>query len=317
MSSIDSSLLVKKKKKNEVATTGDAKADQKARMEAAKQRRAEEAQEAAMGTIGMYHEAQDVMLTKASTNRHIRSIDVRKGETYYIMLDNVTPKGSGHSIKVSIFVDAFEVPVSFYDPKIRKPVEVNLQILEKNTNNRVIVNNERFRGGRIKFVPGFNYTLYAKKDGYFAILYDFNADRFKEDTLLRLRMNRAERGTVYPITKIYFEDEYKLMSESDSTLMNYVMMFKNHPDVAFTVKGWVKTYGVDPEHDQLVSLERAKSVKEFFVKNGIPEDQIKTSGMTLTDIKRAATAAFDTKKTDVDFVSIQLIITAVGAKENP
>lgn len=317
MSSIDSSLLVKKKKKIEVATTGDAKADQKARMEAAKQRRAEEAQEAAMGTIGMYHEAQDVMLTKASTNRHIRSIDVRKGETYYIMLDNVTPKGSGHSIKVSIFVDAFEVPVSFYDPKIRKPVEVNLQILEKNTNNRVIVNNERFRGGRIKFVPGFNYTLYAKKDGYFAILYDFNADRFKEDTLLRMRMNRAERGTVYPITKIYFEDEYKLMSESDSTLMNYVMMFKNHPDVAFTVKGWVKTYGVDPEHDQLVSLERAKSVKEFFVKNGIPEDQIKTSGMTLTDIKRAATAAFDTKKTDVDFVSIQLIITAVGAKENP
>jgi hypothetical protein len=257
------------------------------------------------------------MLTKKSTKRHIRYIDVRKGEVYYIMLDNVSPKGSGHSIKVSIFVDAFEVPITFYDPKIRKSVEVNLQILEKNTNNRVIVNNERFRGGRIKFVPGFNYTLYAKRDGYFAILYDFNADRFKEDTLLRLRMNRAERGTVYPITKIYFEDEYKLLSASDSTLMPYVMMFKNHPDVTFTVKGWVKTYGVDPEHDQLVSLERAKSVKEFFVKNGIPEDHIKTSGMTTTDIKRAATAAFDTKKVDEEFVSIQLIITAVGAKENP
>lgn len=317
MSSVDSTLLVKKKKKAEVPSTGDAKADQKARMEAAKQRRAEEAKEAAMGTIGMYHEAEDVMLTKASNKRHIRSIDVRKGEVYYIMLDNVTPKGSGHSIKVSIFVDAFEVPVTFYDPKIRKPVEVNLQILEKNTNNRVIVNNERFRGGRVKFVPGFNYTLYAKKDGYFAILFDFNADRFKEDTLLRMRMNRAERGTVYPITGIYFEDEYKLMKESDSTLMTYVMMFKNHPDVSFTIKGWVKTYGVDPEHDQLVSLERAKSVKEFFVKNGIPEDQIKTSGMTMTDIKRAATAAFDTQKADVEFVSIQLIITAVGAKENP
>ncbi len=316
MSSVDSSLLVRKKR-TEVATTGDAKADREARLEAAKQRRAEEALQSAMGTIGMYHEAEDVMLTKESTQRHIRSIDVRKGEVYYIMLDNVTPKGSGHSIKVSIFVDAFEVPVSFYDPKIRKPVEVNLQILEKNTNNRVIVNNERFRGGRVKFVPGFNYTLYAKKDGYFAILYDFNADRFKDDTLLRLRMNRAERGTVYPITKIYFEDEYKLMKESDSTLMNYVMMFKNHPDVSFTIKGWVKTYGVDPEHDQLVSLERAKSVKEFFVKNGIPEDQIKTTGMTTTDIKRAATAAFDAKKADTDFVSIQLIITAVGAKENP
>ncbi len=316
MSAVDSSLLVKKKKEN-VPTTGDAKADLKAKQDAAKARREQEALQAAMGTIGMYHDAEDVMLTKKSNKRHIRSIDVRKGEVYYIMLDNVSPKGSGHSIKVSIFVDAFEVPVTFYDPKIRKSVEVNLQILEKNTNNRVIVNNERFRGGRVKFVPGFNYTLYAKRDGYFAILFDFNADRFKEDTLLRLRMNRAERGTIYPLTKIYFEDEYKLLSASDSTLMPYVMMFKNHPDVTFTIKGWVKTYGVDPEHDQLVSLERAKSVKEFFVKNGIPEDHIKTSGMTTTDIKRAATAAFDTKKVDEEFVSIQLIITAVGAKENP
>jgi hypothetical protein len=98
---------------------------------------------------------------------------------------------------------------------------------------------------------------------------------------------------------------------------DFDLAWANHPDVTFTIKGWVKTYGVDPEHDQLVSLERAKSVKEFFVKNGIPEDHIKTSGMTTTDIKRAATAAFDTKKVDEEFVSIQLIITAVGAKENP
>ena len=317
MSSIDSSILVKKKAEP-VPTTGDAKADLKAKQEAAKQRRAEEELNAAMGTIGMYHEAEDVLLTKASRKRHIRSIDVRKGEVYYILLDNVTPNGQGHSIKVSIYVDAFAVPVTFYDPKIKKNVDVNLTILEKNTNNRVIVRNDKFRGGVVKFVPGYNYTLYAKRDGYFSIFYDFNADRFKQDTLLRMRMNRAERGTIYPLTGLFFEDEYVLMRESDSTLMNYVQIFRNHPDCTFTIKGWVKTYGVDPEHDQLVSLERAKAVKDFFVKNGINEANIKTSGMTPTDIKRAATAAFDTKKANnEEFVSVQLIITSVGAKENP
>lgn len=317
LASVDSSILVKPKK-TPVATTGDAKADLKAKNEAAKQARLERERNEAMGTIGMYHEATDITLTKASNKRHIRSIDVRKNEVYYIMLDNVTPNGAGHSIKVTIYVDAFEVPVSFYDPKIKKNVDVNLTILEKNTNNRVIAQNEHFKGGRIKFVPGFNYTLYAKRDGYFSIFYDFNADRFKEDTMMRMKMNRAERGTVYPITDIYFEDEYVLMHESDSVLINYVQMFKNHPDVCFTIKGWVQTYGVDPEHDQLVSLERAKAVKEFFVKNGIPENNMKTSGMTPTDIKRAATAAFDTKKKDdQEFVKVQLIITAVGAKENP
>ena len=324
LSSIDSSLLQKPKRTAPV-TTGDAKADLKAKQEAAKQQREASAKQAAMGTIGMYHEAPDILLTKASTKRHIRSIDVRKGEVYYIMLDNVTPNGQGHSIKVSIHVEAFEVPVSFYDPKIKKNVDVSLTILEKNTNNRVIVRNDKFRGGRVKFVPGFNYTLYAKRDGYFSIFYDFNSDRFKQDTLLRMKLYRCERGTVYPISDIFFEDEYVLMHESDSILMNYVQMFKNHPDVHFTIKGFVQTYGVDPEHDQLVTLERAKAVKEFFVKNGIPEDNIKAAGMTPTDIKRAATAAFDNTSTkkgkaaagEQEFVKVQLIITNVGAKVNP
>ena len=317
LSSVDSSLLAKPKR----SQAQDAQAagnDLKAKAEAARLARQQQEKEAAKGTIGMYHEAEDILLTKASNKRHIRSIDVRKGEVYYILLDNVTPKGSCHSIKVSIFVEAFEVPVSFYDPKVRKNLDVNLTILEKNTNNRVIVHNENFRGGRVKFVPGFNYTLYAKRDGYFSIFYDFNADRFKEDTLLRMKLYRAERGTVYPISDIYFGNEYELLHESDSNLMNYVQMFKNHPDVAFTIKGWVQTYGIDPEHDQLVSLERAKAVKEFFVKNGVPEQNIKTSGMTPTDIKRAATAAFDTKKqNDNEFVKIQLIITGINPKENP
>ena len=287
LSSVDSSLLAKPKKAT-TESTGDAKLDAKAKAEAARQARLALEKEAAKGTIGMYHEATDI------------------------------PKGSGHSIKVSIFVEAFEVPVSFYDPKIRKNIDVNLTILEKNTNNRVIVHNENFRGGRVKFVPGFNYTLYAKRDGYFSIFFDFNADRFKEDTLLRMKLYRAERGTVYPISDIYFGNEYELLPASDSNLMNYVQMFKNHPDVAFTIKGWVQTYGVDPEHDQLVSLERAKAVKEFFVKNGVPEGNIKTSGMTPTDIKRAATAAFDTKKkNDNEFVKVQLIITGINPKENP
>ena len=311
LASPDSSLLAKPRRSD----NGE-KLDAKARAEAARQARQLAEQESAKGTIGMNHEATDIMLTKAQNGRHIRSIDVRKDEVYYIMLDCVNPGGAGHSIKVSIHVDAFEVPVSFFDPKVRKNIDVNLTILEKNTNNRVIVQNEKFRGGRVKFVPGFNYTLYAKKPGYFSVFLDFNSDRFKQDTLMRIRMNRAERGTVYPISDIYFEDESKLMKESDSVLINYVQMFKNHPNVTFMVKGFVHTYGVDPEHDQLVSLARANSVRDYFISKGIPGDNIRVAGMTPTEIKRAATAAFDTKK-EAEDVKIQLIIISIDSKENP
>lgn len=314
MAAPDSTLLAKPKRA-QVQTTGDPVADKKAQAEALRKAREQAQLESAKGTIGMYHGAEPIMLTKQQNERHIRSIDVRKGEVYYILLDKVNNGGKGHTIKVSIHVDAFEVPVTFFDPKLRKNIDVHLQILERNT-NRPIVENEHFKGGRVKFVPTFNYTLYAKKEGYFSVFLDFNSDRFKNDTLLRIRMNRAERGTVYPISDIYFTDESKLMKESDSVLINYVQMFKNHPDVTFLVKGFVHTYGVDPEHDQLVSLERAKSVKEFFVKNGIPENHIRTAGMTPTEIKRAATAAFDPKANSEE-IKVQLVIISIGAKANP
>ena len=314
MAAPDSSLLVKPKKET-AESTGDAAADKKAKAEAARKARELAQQEEAKGTIGMYHEAEPILLTKDQQGRHIRSIDVRQGEVYYIYLDKVNQGGEGHTIKVSIHVDAFEVPVTFFDPKVRKNIDVNLLILEKNT-NRKIVENEHYRGGRVKFVPKFDYILYAKKEGYFSVYKTFNSDCFKLDTAMRIRMNRAERGTEYPISEIYFTDESKLLPESDSILMDYVQMFKNHPDVTFLVKGYVHTYGIDPEHDQKVSRERAAAVKEFFVKNGLPEENIRVAGMTPTEIKRAATAAFDPKN-NAEEVKIRLIIMSIGAKVNP
>ena len=315
MAAPDTTLLIKPKKpvKGQAAETA---ADKKAKAEAAKKARELAAIEAAKGTIGMYHDAEPIVLNKEQMARHIRSIDVRKGEVYYILLDKVNPGGAGHTIKVSIHVDAFEVPVTFFDKKLRKNVDVNLKILEKNTNNRPIVESEHFKGGRVKFVPGFEYTLYAKKEGYFSVFKEFNSNCFKDDTTLRVPMERAERGTVYSISEIYFSDESKLMKESDSILIPYVQMFKNHPDVTFLVKGFVHTYGIDPEHDKLVSLERAKSVKQFFVSNGIPDEHIRVAGMTDTEIKRAATAAFDPKAKGDD-VKINLVIISIGPRQNP
>lgn len=265
--------------------------------------------------IGMHLDAKSKMLTKKSTEGFIKSIPVRKDEVYYIVLDNLSQKGSGHTIKVNVHVESFSPLIVFYDPVAKKAVDVDLLILEKNTNNREIVKNPKFKSGRIEFVPNFSYTLYAKKDGYFSIYKDFNANIFMEDTAMRFIMNRTEKGTVFPITDLYFDSgESELLPESDTTLLNYVSMFRNHPDVTFEVKGYVATYGLDVEYDQRVSLERAESVKAFFVSNGIAASRITVSGMTPSEIKRAATAAFSNKGNSQQDTKVSLIITGMNGK---
>jgi outer membrane protein OmpA-like peptidoglycan-associated protein len=126
-------------------------------------------------------------------------------------------------------------------------------------------------------------------------------------------MERTERGSSFQIKNLDFESgEATLIGNYDSVLTDYVMMFRNHPEVNFLVKGYVQSYGVNAEADMLLSLERAKSIKEWFVKNGVDAKRITTAGMTKNEIKRAAAAALNEKGGGFSSVKAELIITGKG-----
>ena len=263
-------------------------------------------------TIGMStKEGKKRFIDKNSMDRYVSSIQVKKGEVYYIVLDNNSLAGEGHTIKVSIQVESFEPMLVFFDPVTKKNVDVDLLILEKNTDNRPIVKNSSFRGGKVKFVPDFEYTLYAKRNGYFSIYETFKGNNFAEDTLRRYVMNRTTKGATFNITDVYFENaEYVLMKESEPALQTYVAMMRNHPNVKFNIKGYVQTYGIDMESDQKISLKRAESVRDYFVAQGIAADRMTVSGMTRNEIKTAAAAILNQKPGKKE-VKIALIITEV------
>ena len=267
-------------------------------------------------TIGMSVDAKDKMLTKKQFGGFIKSIPVRMGEEYYIVLDNRSEGGMGHTITCSVHADAYEPLVLFYDRKGKRYVDVDLMILEKGGQGgeRPIVKDPHYRGGKVKFIPGFNYTLYAKRDGYFSIYREFSAsDLMMHDTIMMCYMERTERGATFPIKTVYFEDgQATIIPGTDTALMEYVAMFLNHPDITFLVKGYVQSYGVNAEADMLLSLERAKTIKEYFVQHGIAADRMTTAGMTKNEIKRAAAAALD-KGAGFSGVKAELIIT--GKKE--
>ncbi|MBR1792423.1 MAG: OmpA family protein [Bacteroidales bacterium] len=264
-------------------------------------------------TIGMKSTGVSYFLPKDSICRDIKSIKVSQGETYYILLDNLTPNGSGHTIKVSMHVDAFTPIVKVSDPNSKTPIDVDLVVLEKNTNNRAIVQNPNFKSGRIPFVPGFDYTLYAKRQGYFSVYKEFNANVFKVDTMLNITMHKAVKGSTFTLEDVYFTTDGKqLLPGSDTVLMNYVMLFLNHPEVTLLIKGYVATYGdVTLESDQEVSLERAVTVKNFLVSKGIEANRLSVSGMSPTEIRRAVAAAND-PKVGLLKKRIEFIVTNVG-----
>lgn len=245
-----------------------------------------------------------------STGNFVKPIPVKKGEVYYIVLDNQNTKGEGFTIRANIAVDCFRPTVQFYDPREKKIVDVDLLILEKNTDNRPIAKNTHFRSGKVSLVPGFDYTLYAKKDGYFAVYKEFNSNICKEDTLLRFLMQQAKVGTTFPVSDIYFSDEVELLGASDTSLMQYVSMFRNYPELQFRIKGYVQSYGIDMDRDIQISQQRANVVRKFFEDHGVAADRMTTCGMTQNELKRSAAAALN-KSQPFNDAKVEIIITAI------
>ncbi len=260
--------------------------------------------------LGMDSTGHSLFIGEKGRAGFVKPIPVKKGEVYYIVLDNNTEKGAGFTIRANIHVDFFRPTVQFYDSKDKKYVDVDLLILEKNTDNRPIVKNNHFRTGKVNLVPGFNYTLYAKKDGYFPIYKEFNSNFFKEDTLMRFIMQPAKVGTVFPITDIYFSDNVELLSASDTALLSYVTMFRNYPELQFRIKGYVQSYGIDMDRDIQISQERANVVRQFFIEHGIDANRMTVAGMTQNEIKRSAAAALNKSKPFND-AKVEITITSI------
>ena len=112
-------------------------------------------------TIGMTVDAKDKMLTKKQKGGFIQSIPVHMGEEYYIVLDNVSANGQGHTITVSVHADAYEPLVLFYDRKAKRYVDVDLMILEKGgSEGERILKELRLRSGMTALTgPGVVVTI--------------------------------------------------------------------------------------------------------------------------------------------------------------
>ena len=69
---------------------------------------------------------------------------------------------------------------------------INSPVDNKKYGGSVILKEDAYKGGYFSLVPNFNYALYVKKDGYFSVYRDFNSNLFREDTLLRINMNKID-----------------------------------------------------------------------------------------------------------------------------
>jgi OOP family OmpA-OmpF porin len=113
---------------------------------------------------------------------------------------------------------------------------------------------------------------------------DFTLPLQAQDSVVKkeIRQEAFDVNKKFILKNIYFNtDQAMLLPASDMELNKLAGFLKQHPKLKLTITGHTDNQGT-AEHNQVLSLARAKAVESYLIDHGIGEERIETQGMGMT-----------------------------------
>ena len=265
---------------------------------------------------GLSMDAKDELVHSGFGNPYSKFLNVKKGEVYYLVLDNVYANGKGHTLIIHLK----ENPTQIVSKPIVKKVVlketvkvvpkkdigkaiIQIGLFDSLTNESIKgdidllnITKQKFKTPEIskkdtsalngKIIAGQKFLLTVVSKGY--LPYCVQIATKKSDTLIvyNVNMQKVEAGLQYNAENIlFYGNETKLLPISFVALNNLVSFLKENPSVKLQVQGHVNspkkyTFNLPKKiFMRRLSKKRAKLVFAYLVKNGIDKKRLSYKGM--------------------------------------
>jgi len=166
-----------------------------------------------------------------------------------------------------------------FDVETNKPLAADFQLIDLKTGKlfkRAVAN--KGNGEFIVAIPtNKEFALIAEHDGYFFFSKNYSLDKLEkndEGFLLDVPMKPIKAGISFVLENIFFDtDKFDLKKESVAELMKLKAILDNNSTVKIELGGHTDSDG-DEKHNQSLSENRAKSVVNWLIENGIEKDRL-------------------------------------------
>ncbi|NJK97653.1 MAG: OmpA family protein [Bacteroidales bacterium] len=178
-------------------------------------------------------------------------------------------------------------PVSYmkgivYDAETKRPLKAKFELIDLHTAATVMQSYSQSSDGTfiISIPSGRDYALNANAPGYLFFSENFTLTHsdFVEPYLIDVPMKPIRSGEKSIMRNIFFDtDKFTLKPESAVELEHLLKLLKDNPKVKIQISGHTDNVGT-PEHNRILSENRAKAVVDFLTRNGIEIDRLSAKG---------------------------------------
>lgn len=235
------------------------------------------------GRTGLAYTAKIEYETRGKGFAYSKSIPVKKGEHYMLILDNVYDGGKGHTIIFHILKNYHLSGKTLNDDST--PVSATISVLGKNGTVVTKTESDETTGN-------YNFTTPLQIGGHYTITYYtphsfFDIKGFTPTTKIKdtvkykpVVLPTLKENKTYKLKNIlFYPDSDEVLPQSLPTLKMLSAILTIHTKMTIRIEGHVNPIGDGKTHYEMdLSERRATTVYNYLVKNGIKKERLSTIG---------------------------------------
>jgi len=224
-----------------------------------------------------------------------KSIQVKKGDTYYLVLDNVHDEGSGHRLQLffnnckdepKLEVMGLNVHIIPQDKLSKRLLKAHIMLIDlsKGYNNYDTIYNKVSTSVYLPIEAGRNYECQVWAKGHLKEKEVFRLDSNDKPLKLEMNMRKVAVGSSFEVSELYFVGgTATVVRRSHIALRKLLQMMKENPTLDIEIQGHVnlptdtKKKKSEAYYQQL-SVDRAKTVYDYLRKRGVSDNRMKYRG---------------------------------------
>jgi OmpA family len=244
------------------------------------------------GRTGLSVNAKSDFVGKGISEAYSKSIQVKSGEKYMLVLDNVYPNGKTHKINFN-YIKKIDINGSVTN-FAKQPIEAEISLVDKNNNiiEKVVANSKT---GNYKISTAIketdDYSLIFYNSSYFPEVEFINTENMEsEHSILTVNktLSGLKLGEIYNL--VYFNPQQMvfLLSIEEAPIRALYYIMQKNSKMKIQIQGHSNKYELTKNEkmtngglktDQELSVERADYVYFRLEKMGVSKDRMKKIGL--------------------------------------